>query len=316
MDSGPNLICPRCGAENPAGRKFCQRCWGLLRGPTCPHCGKQATRAGARYCEHCGRDLFLEPSPEASQPLVGIDELLSQLPEPLPEKPPDAPSIQQGIAEQPPALPTERTVAEQPEKPSLATEATEQTVPSWYVVMSESSAPSWLRWRRGLLIAFAAITVVVIAFAGGLAIRWHETATANRGTHPSSERKATARGDPASGPSLTEASSVETSGPPASAGTLRISTVPVGAQVELDGAMVGVTALTLTEVKPGRHTVKISKPGFRSVNRELDIAAGETLVLDLPLSSAPPPPVQRRRGPAAPPLPPPPPVPLPPPPRP
>jgi len=60
MQAGTGIICPRCATENPANAKFCQRCWAFLRGRHCPHCGKQATRAGAKYCEHCNRDLDAE----------------------------------------------------------------------------------------------------------------------------------------------------------------------------------------------------------------------------------------------------------------
>jgi hypothetical protein len=99
---------------------------------------------------------------------------------------------------------------------------------------------------------------------------------------------------------------------PPSLGALKITTRPPGAQVELDGIVVGVTPLALADLTAGRHTVKVSRVGYRSVSREVEVIRGETVVLDLALSAASPAGPPRRSAPPAPPLPPPP---LPPPPR-
>jgi hypothetical protein len=57
------------------------------------------------------------------------------------------------------------------------------------------------------------------------------------------------------------------------AGTLVISSKPVGATVYLDSVMVGNTPLTLTSVSPGEHTVEIKSPGYLSVSIDVVVSA-------------------------------------------
>jgi hypothetical protein len=320
------IACARCGAENPASAKFCARCWGLLHGPTCPHCGKRATRAGARYCEHCGDDLYAARSPAAPIPQESLPPA-SPAGEPL-----AAPQIEKPVqiteyapAAPPPTVPAEPAVAVSREELSPAAEAPEQAVvrekPALREAMvlpeqpSAPSRPPQPPRRLGPLLALGllAAAVVAVAFSGGLVIRRHQTGIGNSVTAPSPRGQSTTQEQPAAAPSPSEVSPSEAPKPPApaSGGTLRITTVPSDARVELDGTPVGVTDLTLSDVKPGRHTVKIGKPGFRAVIRELEVAAGDTVNINLTLAAVPPAPVQRRRAPPAPPLPPPPPPPPP-----
>jgi uncharacterized membrane protein YvbJ len=49
------MICPNCGSENEAGRKFCDEC-GTSFARGCPACGA-SNRAGARFCGECGPPL-------------------------------------------------------------------------------------------------------------------------------------------------------------------------------------------------------------------------------------------------------------------
>jgi hypothetical protein len=64
----------------------------------------------------------------------------------------------------------------------------------------------------------------------------------------------------------------QTAGLPA-AGTLVISSTPVGATVYLDSTMVGTTPLTLNSVSPGGHTVEIKSPGYLSVSIDVVVSA-------------------------------------------
>lgn len=331
METGPHIVCPRCGAENSAGSKSCQRCGGLLHGRTCPHCGRRATRAGARYCEHCGQDLHAAPSgptpmQQEGSPLLEVatpapssdpESLTSPLDAPLSptsESTPQmaaaievaaievaaievpAPQPQERAAEEPHrAPPAQQTVEEPPRatEQAVASEQLERTAPP-----AHHERP---RRRVGPLIASGAIVVVIAtAIVSGLAIR-------HPNTKPLPQREAGNRTQRAR-PSLPEARPPETPRQPASAsgGTLKITTSPAGARVELDGVPVGATALTLPDVKPGKHTVKISRAGFRSVSRDLEIRAGETLILELTLSPSSLPSILGRKAPATPPLPPPP----------
>lgn len=179
-----------------------------------------------------------------------------------------APQPQERAAEEPHrAPPAQQTVEEPPRatEQAVASEQLERTAPP-----AHHERP---RRRVGPLIASGAIVVVIAtAIVSGLAIRYLTT-------KPVPQREAGDRTQPTVGPP-------ETPRPPASAsgGALKITTSPAGARVELDGVPVGATALTLPDVKPGKHTVKISRTGFRSVSRDLEIRAGETLILKLTLS--------------------------------
>ncbi len=52
----PAQKCPACGAEVPAGAKFCFNCGAKMEAPvaaTCPNCGAQLA-PGAKFCPNCG----------------------------------------------------------------------------------------------------------------------------------------------------------------------------------------------------------------------------------------------------------------------
>lgn len=337
METVPDVVlCPRCGAENTARARFCSRCWGLLHGQVCPHCGKQATRAGARFCEHCDRDLFVEPSTAApvqpppvpptpdpqqsgspvsdSGPLVEPSAPVQESEEPVPTAPgpmaAEPSAVAPAVAEPPVIEPgPEQATGEQPiAEPAAQMHAID---PDKFVVMSDPAAalptrrPIWQFAAAGVVVLIIALTI----FAAS-ATRRPDAGTGKRTTGPSP--RPTNLVQPAGASSQPSASPSEASKPPApSVGILKITTSPSGAQVELDGTTVGVTEVTLIDVKPGKHTLKVNKAGFKPISRDLDLAAGDTVVLDIPLSAAPPP-APRRRGPAAPPLPQPPPPPPPP----
>src|SRR5919201_4513724 len=57
-------VCASCGAENPAGKKFCTEC-GTPLALSCPSCG--ATIAGTeRFCGECGAPLTSANPPPAA----------------------------------------------------------------------------------------------------------------------------------------------------------------------------------------------------------------------------------------------------------
>ena len=59
-------------------------------------------------------------------------------------------------------------------------------------------------------------------------------------------------------------------------GQLTIDSVPQGAQVQLDGATdsTWVTPVVLSNIQPGSHSITLSKSGFSSDTRSVDVAAG------------------------------------------
>jgi len=364
MESGTGVICPRCATENPANAKFCQRCWAFLRGRHCPHCGKQATRAGARYCEHCNEDLEVEPTtprPRAGdhpaepqvrsvddspvvleartvlngpaisvvppqEPLghraVAVHEAIDHEPiAPLLEAAPDDQPIPTlielpeapGLPMLPPAPGASRPVVQPPPQPApLVTQSPVETAPVTPAVAPqpprETKRPRSAPPRRsGSPVVTVGVVLLVVAVIGAmLALRRQREETPNQGAVPPAQRTAASPTQPAGAPSSSPAGAPTQAAPVG--GTLKITTTPAGAQVELDWVQVGVTttALTLADVRPGKHTIKVSKTGFQSQIREVQLASGETFALELTLTGSTSPSVPRRQPAAPPPLPPPP----------
>lgn len=72
-------------------------------------------------------------------------------------------------------------------------------------------------------------------------------------------------------------------GPAASAVTRLMASSPTaGALVSLDGAK-PVEAPLIAEVKPGKHNLRVTAPGYFEEARDVDVAAGTVAALDLPL---------------------------------
>jgi hypothetical protein len=71
------------------------------------------------------------------------------------------------------------------------------------------------------------------------------------------------------------------------AGTLAISSKPVGASVYLDSAMVGKTPLTLDSVAPGAHTVELKSPGYLSVSIDVVVSADKPTEIAPEMVNAP-----------------------------
>ena len=48
--------CQKCGADNDADAKFCDRCGAALAKTACPGCG-EVNDSDAKFCDNCGREL-------------------------------------------------------------------------------------------------------------------------------------------------------------------------------------------------------------------------------------------------------------------
>ena len=64
--------CAHCGAENPAGKKFCGEC-GAVLGSQCPHCGAD-DGAGKKFCGDCGQALVSAGEPPQTGSALGSSE--------------------------------------------------------------------------------------------------------------------------------------------------------------------------------------------------------------------------------------------------
>lgn len=69
--------------------------------------------------------------------------------------------------------------------------------------------------------------------------------------------------------------SMTSSQPAARETALVVDSRPAGATVSIDGRLVGLTPLTLTEIAPGSHSVRIEHVGYRPVLTTVDVAAGQ-----------------------------------------
>src|SRR5947199_778983 len=71
---------------------------------------------------------------------------------------------------------------------------------------------------------------------------------------------------------------------------LKISSTPDGAKVELDGwsEPKWVTPFTASNVAAGKHNVVVTRPGYMQEERDVEVAAGKTLAVDIALNPVPP----------------------------
>ena len=78
-----------------------------------------------------------------------------------------------------------------------------------------------------------------------------------------------------------------TAPPPApepTTGTLQLTSTPAGAQVELDGTVVGTTPLTLNDVEAGAHEVAFTQSGYETMRTNVTVTAGQARQLTAALT--------------------------------
>jgi hypothetical protein len=71
----------------------------------------------------------------------------------------------------------------------------------------------------------------------------------------------------------------------ASPAQISVHTAPIAAQAWIDGRFVGPTPLDL-KLAPGHHRVLVRTPNMQEAAQEFDLAAKQTLPMDLPLKAA------------------------------
>jgi serine/threonine-protein kinase len=104
-------------------------------------------------------------------------------------------------------------------------------------------------------------------------------ATKTTASKPSPQQTAKPSATPAPAPAQTQ--------PAATTGELQVSSNPAGAQLQVDGAVQQNAPYTFKNLTPGQHTVVISKPGFATETRKIDVPAGKTTPLVVNLNAVP-----------------------------
>ncbi len=70
-------------------------------------------------------------------------------------------------------------------------------------------------------------------------------------------------------------------------GTVMVNTRPGGAEVYVDGRLVGATPLTLVDVAPGSHAIRLVRAGYREWTTTIDVAAGQEVLVAASLEGTP-----------------------------
>jgi serine/threonine-protein kinase len=141
----------------------------------------------------------------------------------------------------------------------------------------------------------AGILVLAIAAAGlgyarHLRARRREQAQAPPAATAPQAPPETAATPPPAAPAAAEKPAEPPLAPKPATGDLRLESTPAGAHVQIDGRSdpAWLTPMTLPRLKPGTHTVTLSKPGFVSEIRAVDVVVGKRTLLEIELPSSRP----------------------------
>jgi hypothetical protein len=307
-----------------------------MTGIPCPHCGREHTRAGAKFCEHCGGDLrdaianaraaeraaaAEDPAPaDAAAPASlsvassngtveeiapedgSIEDIEIRIlddgePAPSPHAPPAPRPVVAApppvVAVPEPSAPREQPAPQPPARPGAQEQPKDRRAPKGYAARRAQETQ-----RRSSPASVVALVIIIGLILGAV---WTAYLRAQGRGAEERSRTRTASTSPAG---AVPASPRPAPTPPIGA-TLKVTTVPTEARVELDGKVVGTTRLTLTGLRPGAHKIKISKTGYRTVAREFNVVMMETITLDLTLTPVAARPALRNDSPPPPPPPPP-----------
>jgi predicted Ser/Thr protein kinase len=100
-------------------------------------------------------------------------------------------------------------------------------------------------------------------------------------------KPATTAGKPGTVPATTSGGQPAPQPAPATTGELQITSTPAGAEVHVDGSIQGSTPFNVKNLTPGQHTVVVSKSGFQTATRAIDVAAGKPTPLVVALQPIP-----------------------------
>jgi predicted Ser/Thr protein kinase len=161
------------------------------------------------------------------------------------------------------------------------------------------------RGNRSLLVAFAVLVSLAVALGAVAAVRYFRAAppasppAATEGapaetpasgsaappTTQTTEQPPAAAPTDAPAPAAAKPEAEPAAAAPAKAGSVRLTSTPPGAAVQLDGRSepAWITPVTIGDLKPGVHTVILSRDGYLPQSHVVRIAAGRKANLALSL---------------------------------
>jgi hypothetical protein len=163
------MRCARCGFDNRPSARFCKQCGEALRAQatmpvmprspeiTCPACGANNPKSGARFCLRCGK-----PLPEVASEQSVTQPSMPPLPFPQAATRPSMPPL---LPEHPATQPT--MPMDTPPSSSAATAPSPKLPPVPLPTKSKRGLPRWIVWAvvGFCVLACVAALVIVAVFA-------------------------------------------------------------------------------------------------------------------------------------------------------
>jgi hypothetical protein len=107
------------------------------------------------------------------------------------------------------------------------------------------------------------------------------------GYEPHAQEVVLSADDPVAAVNVTLGAARGAAAPAGEAGAILVESRPGGAQVFLDGKLIGTTPLQMSTVTPGRHDVRIQLDGYQVWSTAVDVRAGQRTRVAASLDGAP-----------------------------
>jgi len=162
------------------------------------------------------------------------------------------------------------------ERCSQAMVNNKQDIADYIVVLDHEGGKGLLRHKNKVAVFQKASGDVVISHStlslGGSVQDACEGIVKDWSAHGAGIRAASAKAAPA--PQMVEASAKSAPAATPASPTVNVTSIPDGADVEIDGSFVGNTPSTI-EVAAGEHAVTVRKSGYKPWERKLKVTGGE-----------------------------------------
>ena len=193
----------------------------------------------------------------------------------------------------PPAPQTSRIVAMNSVGTAAAAKPAPQPAEPKKPAAVAKAAPVAASASRGPLLLGGVVLAVVLGVAGyvGLKFKTKSTPPAPSSSTETPSRSSTSETAPGPAPSAKgktaakpSAASAPQSEESAATGELRVTTMPAGATVTVDGSEQPQQTPAVLKLSPGEHTVVVSLDGYRPETRHPDITEGQRTPITVPLT--------------------------------